>query len=211
MGNLLGRNIQYLRTVKKLTLSDLSKIAKVTISAISKWERGETTPSDDHQVFLSNWGGVSIDDLNNTDVRKLIKPHLEIGTRSPETLTATELKLRRKMEENRFISETERRFAELVFALVRKYKIGSVTEFQREHLGYKGTTINAIINGHLPVNHKLVKKIAMMYPESNLKYVYEGIGDPLLTEEDIEESQPKSQLDRIEEKLDELLSFIQST
>lgn len=63
MNILIGENIKRLRKEKKITQETLADIFNVTPAAVSKWENNETYPDITLLFPLSNYFGVSIDEL----------------------------------------------------------------------------------------------------------------------------------------------------
>lgn len=63
MENILGENIRRLRKTHKLTQKDLGKIAGVEYNTISDYENGNVIPSNQVLIKISNFFGVSTDDL----------------------------------------------------------------------------------------------------------------------------------------------------
>jgi transcriptional regulator with XRE-family HTH domain len=71
MENKFGSNLRLLRKKKKLTLENLGKKLKISKSAISDYEIGKTFPPLDVCESLSNFFGINIDDLRNSDFLEL--------------------------------------------------------------------------------------------------------------------------------------------
>ena len=72
----MGLFLKKLRKDKKLSLEELSNIFEeqayltVSVNAISNWERGKTIPDIDNLNFLSNYYGLSIDEILNGERKK---------------------------------------------------------------------------------------------------------------------------------------------
>lgn len=67
MNILIGENIKRLRKEKKISQETLADIFNVTPAAVSKWENNETYPDITLLFPLSNYFGVSIDELMGYD------------------------------------------------------------------------------------------------------------------------------------------------
>lgn len=65
--NNLAKNLTQLRKSFKLTQDDIAAKVFVSRQAVSKWERGETTPDVDTLLALSAMYSVSVDDLLRSD------------------------------------------------------------------------------------------------------------------------------------------------
>ena len=59
----VSKNLKELRRGRGVTQEELSAYLSVSPQAISKWERGESLPELDYVVKLSNYFGVTVDDL----------------------------------------------------------------------------------------------------------------------------------------------------
>lgn len=59
----ISDNLKFLRKINNLSQEDLAKIVNYSFRTVSKWETGESMPSYDNLVTLSNFFNVSIDDL----------------------------------------------------------------------------------------------------------------------------------------------------
>jgi transcriptional regulator with XRE-family HTH domain len=77
MENKFGSNLRLLRKKKKLTLENLGKKLKISKSAISDYEIGKTFPPLDVCESLSNFFGINIDDLRNSDFTELSENQIE--------------------------------------------------------------------------------------------------------------------------------------
>lgn len=63
-------NLVQLRKMKNLTQEDIAEKVGVTRQAVAKWEAGETVPDLDKCRTLSDFFGVSLDDLANYEPEK---------------------------------------------------------------------------------------------------------------------------------------------
>ncbi|MDR0916109.1 MAG: helix-turn-helix domain-containing protein [Oscillospiraceae bacterium] len=62
-----GENLKKLRRARDLTQEDLARFLNVTFQAVSKWERGETTPDIAVLPSIARYFGVTTDELLGTD------------------------------------------------------------------------------------------------------------------------------------------------
>lgn len=69
-GSVLSRNIRYLRKHENYTQSEMSKLLLVTPKCISFYESGERRPSIEGLLNLSEFFGVTVDDLLKKDLEK---------------------------------------------------------------------------------------------------------------------------------------------
>ena len=63
MYEILRDNLTRLRKSRGLTQADLANILKYSDKSVSKWETGETLPSIETLVHLSDFYGIPVDDL----------------------------------------------------------------------------------------------------------------------------------------------------
>ena len=59
----IGYNIQYFRKHKGLTQEQLAEALGISVAAVSKWERGVTTPELGYIIEMADLFGVSVDAL----------------------------------------------------------------------------------------------------------------------------------------------------
>jgi transcriptional regulator with XRE-family HTH domain len=71
MENKFGSNLRLLRKKQKITLETLGKTLKISKSAISDYEIGKTFPPLDVCETISNYFGINIDDLKNSNFTEL--------------------------------------------------------------------------------------------------------------------------------------------
>lgn len=64
----LGKNIKYLRKVKKLTQKDIADVLEVTHQMVSHYESGSTSPQVDVVQKIANFLGVELKDLMFTNL-----------------------------------------------------------------------------------------------------------------------------------------------
>lgn len=72
-----GSNLRILRKKQKLTLESLGEKLKISKSAISDYEIGKTFPPLDVCELISNFFGINIDDLRNSDFTELSIEQIE--------------------------------------------------------------------------------------------------------------------------------------
>ena len=72
-----GSNLRILRKKQKLTLESLGEKLKISKSAISDYEIGKTFPPLDVCELISNFFGINIDDLKNSDFTELSLEQIE--------------------------------------------------------------------------------------------------------------------------------------
>lgn len=72
-----GSNLRILRKKQKLTLESLGEKLKISKSAISDYEIGKTFPPLDVCELISNFFGINIDDLRNSDFTELSLEQIE--------------------------------------------------------------------------------------------------------------------------------------
>lgn len=72
-----GSNLRVLRKKQKLTLESLGEKLKISKSAISDYEIGKTFPPLDVCELISNFFGINIDDLKNSDFTELSLEQIE--------------------------------------------------------------------------------------------------------------------------------------
>ncbi len=77
MENKFGSNLRILRKKQKLTLESLGEKLKISKSAISDYEIGKTFPPLDVCELISNFFGINIDDLRNSDFTELSIEQIE--------------------------------------------------------------------------------------------------------------------------------------
>ncbi len=77
MENRFGTNLRTLRKQQKTTLEKLAEKLKISKSAISDYEVGKTFPPLDVCELLSNFFGINIDDLKNSDFTELTIKQIE--------------------------------------------------------------------------------------------------------------------------------------
>lgn len=70
----MEKRLRELRQEKNMTQAQLAETINVARQAISSWERGETKPSSDNLVQLSQVYGVSVDYLLGKEETKTIPP-----------------------------------------------------------------------------------------------------------------------------------------
>jgi len=68
-----GKNLRFLRKLKKLTLLELSEMLKISKSAISDYEIGKSLPGLDVVQKFSQFFETPIDTLYNSDIPELYK------------------------------------------------------------------------------------------------------------------------------------------
>ena len=68
---LIGERIKELRQEAALTQSELAKILSVSFQAVSNWERGIAPPDIENLVLISEYFGVTVDDLLRKRCEKL--------------------------------------------------------------------------------------------------------------------------------------------
>lgn len=77
MENRFGSNLRVLRKKQKLTLESLGEALKISKSAISDYEIGKTFPPLDVCEIISNYFGINIDDLKNSNFAELSDNQIE--------------------------------------------------------------------------------------------------------------------------------------
>lgn len=77
MENRFGSNLRILRKKQKLTLESLGETLKISKSAISDYEIGKTFPPLDVCETISNYFGINIDDLKNSNFAELTDSQIE--------------------------------------------------------------------------------------------------------------------------------------
>ncbi len=77
MENRFGSNLRVLRKKRKLTLESLGEALKISKSAISDYEIGKTFPPLDVCEIISNYFGINIDDLKNSNFAELSDNQIE--------------------------------------------------------------------------------------------------------------------------------------
>lgn len=77
MENRFGKNLRILRKQQKITLEKLGESLKISKSAISDYEIGKTFPPLDVCELISNFFGLNIDDLKNSDFTELSLEQIE--------------------------------------------------------------------------------------------------------------------------------------
>lgn len=65
-----AKNLQMLRKNKKITQEDLAERLGVSRQSVSKWETGEGYPEMDKLILMSDWFGISVDDLLRGDLQE---------------------------------------------------------------------------------------------------------------------------------------------
>ena len=68
--NVIGENLAALRKEKKMTQAELAEMFNYTDKAISKWEKGETSPDIETLYALCEFYGVTIDYLTHPGEKK---------------------------------------------------------------------------------------------------------------------------------------------
>ena len=61
----IGRYIKQLREAKHKTQTELAQDLEIDRSAVCQWENGHTKPSDRNLWLLSDYFGVSVEELSN--------------------------------------------------------------------------------------------------------------------------------------------------
>lgn len=69
-GHLLSANIRYLRKSNGFTQKEFASLLNVEVPAISKYENGSTSLSVDKLLNVSEFFGISVDDLLKKDLSK---------------------------------------------------------------------------------------------------------------------------------------------
>ena len=88
MENNFGSNLRLLRKKKRITLEVLGEKLKISKSAISDYEIGKTFPPLDVCELISNFFGINIDDLKNSDFTELSDLQIEdLANAKPKNLT----------------------------------------------------------------------------------------------------------------------------
>ncbi|CAH0997853.1 hypothetical protein EMA8858_03987 [Emticicia aquatica] len=77
MENNFGSNLRFLRKKKKLTLENLGETLKISKSAISDYETGKTFPPLDVCELISDFFGINIDDLKNSNFTEFTEEQIE--------------------------------------------------------------------------------------------------------------------------------------
>ncbi len=85
-----GKNLRFLRKLKKMTLLDLSETLKISKSAISDYEIGKSMPGLDVVQKLSQYFETPIDILYNSDIPELYKKNGLNFTKGKATLLTDE-------------------------------------------------------------------------------------------------------------------------
>jgi len=67
----IGENIKRLRRTKNITQEQLAEYLDVSITAVSKWERGETYPDITLLFPLAHYFGITLDELMGYDEEKI--------------------------------------------------------------------------------------------------------------------------------------------
>lgn len=67
--NNYGEAIKYQRELAGISILELSKKIGTSHQNISRWERGEVTPSIDFCVKLADFYGISLDELIGRDIK----------------------------------------------------------------------------------------------------------------------------------------------
>ena len=60
-------NLKYLRTANKIGQRDLANLLNISVKTVSHWETGYSEPSIAQLITLSNYFGISIDELVGKD------------------------------------------------------------------------------------------------------------------------------------------------
>jgi transcriptional regulator with XRE-family HTH domain len=77
MENRFGKNLRILRKQQKVTLEKLGESLKISKSAISDYEIGKTFPPLDVCDLISDYFGINIDDLRNSDFTEFSEEQLK--------------------------------------------------------------------------------------------------------------------------------------
>jgi transcriptional regulator with XRE-family HTH domain len=67
--SLLGLNIKHLRKVKGINQRALGDVIGANLTAISNWEVGISAPDIEHLIRLSNYFGISMDNMVKTNYK----------------------------------------------------------------------------------------------------------------------------------------------
>ncbi len=89
MENKFGSNLRLIRKKKKITLEGLGEKLKISKSAISDYEIGKTFPPLDVCELISNFFGINIDDLKNSNFSELSDEEIEDLIDSKDKIKAT--------------------------------------------------------------------------------------------------------------------------
>ena len=101
----IGDNIKKLRRGRELTQEQLAEVLNVSITAVSKWERGETMPDITLLFPLAHFFGVSLDELMGYD-RERIEQDIQSALEEYHRLWDDE----KYGEAHQFILETHRKY-----------------------------------------------------------------------------------------------------
>lgn len=89
MENKFGSNLRLIRKKKKITLEGLGEKLKISKSAISDYEIGKTFPPLDICELISNFFGINIDDLKNSNFAELSEGEMESLIDSKDKIKVT--------------------------------------------------------------------------------------------------------------------------
>ena len=64
-----GKKIHEMRVAAGMTIRDIQNACGVSAAAVTKWQNGQTVPSIDNMVILSEIRNVRIDDIVVTEKR----------------------------------------------------------------------------------------------------------------------------------------------
>jgi len=85
-----GKNLRFLRKFKKMTLLDLSRLLKISKSAISDYEIGKSLPGLDVVQKFSQFFETPIDYLYNSDIPELYKKNETNFTKGKPSISTNE-------------------------------------------------------------------------------------------------------------------------
>ncbi len=72
--SIIASNLAYLRRKNSLTQQELAQKINYSDNAVSRWERGEATPSIETLEVIATFYGITISDLLNEDLRNRDTP-----------------------------------------------------------------------------------------------------------------------------------------
>lgn len=72
--NIIAANLAYLRRKNNLTQQELAQKINYSDNAVSRWERGEATPSIETLQVIATFYDISISDLLKEDLSEIQKP-----------------------------------------------------------------------------------------------------------------------------------------
>jgi HTH-type transcriptional regulator/antitoxin HipB len=150
----IANKLLKLRKENNLSQEDLAEKLGVTRQAISKWERGESSPDTDNLIQLSNLYRVSLDELLGIDVTTYKSPSYP---RSSSDMNAQTIRLTKPNDDglNYIFSETSKRVV---------YPKGSLDE----EIYPKGSTPPPTKDEPKPFNgYDGLESMSMPYKQSN--------------------------------------------